>query len=195
MKKVFKSRIFAFVLGSLIFGSIGVVSAYTIFANDIGYTPKDTTWEVDNVKDAIDDLYTKSKNKVSEIGENIVVSNYTGTRDIISTKLKLKEGTYLCNSTYSNATTESSTSFFGNSSQMNIVSDCDNYIEINNFHKCQSADAATRDIIEDICMVGNTFICKINNEKEINFSYGYTGIRNDSPVGFEANCVELNMTN
>ncbi len=40
MKKVFKSRIFAFVLGVIIFGGIGVVSAYTIFANDVGYTPK-----------------------------------------------------------------------------------------------------------------------------------------------------------
>ena len=55
-----KKGIIGFVLGALIFGGIGVVSAYTIFANDIGYTPKDTTWEVDNVKDAIDDLYTKA---------------------------------------------------------------------------------------------------------------------------------------
>ena len=55
-----KKGIIGFVLGALIFGSIGVVSAYTIFANDIGYTPKDTSWEVDNVKDAIDDLYSKA---------------------------------------------------------------------------------------------------------------------------------------
>ena len=58
MKKIFKkSNIFAFILGALIFGGIVGVSAYTIFADDIGYTPKDTNWEVDNVKDAIDDLY------------------------------------------------------------------------------------------------------------------------------------------
>lgn len=63
MKKIFKSRVFAFVLGALLFGSIGVVSAYTILANDIGYTPSNTTWEVDNVKDAIDDLYTKANNQ------------------------------------------------------------------------------------------------------------------------------------
>lgn len=67
MKKIFKkSNIFAFILGAIIFGSIGVVSAYTIFANDIGYTPKDTTWkksngeDITNVQDAIDILYDKS---------------------------------------------------------------------------------------------------------------------------------------
>ena len=67
MKKIFKSRIFAFILGAILFGGIGVVSAYTILANDIGYTPKDTTWkksngeDITNVKDAIDELYIKSK--------------------------------------------------------------------------------------------------------------------------------------
>lgn len=59
MKKIIKNPILTFVLGALIFGGIGVVSAYTILASDIGYTPKDTTWEVDNVEDAIDDLYSK----------------------------------------------------------------------------------------------------------------------------------------
>lgn len=57
MRKIIKNPIFTFILGALIFGGIIGVSAYTILANDIGYTPKDSTWEVDNVKDAIDDLY------------------------------------------------------------------------------------------------------------------------------------------
>lgn len=68
MKKIFKSRLFTFVLGAIIFSGITAVSAYTIFANDIGYTPKDTTWkksngeDITNVKDAIDDLYDKVNN-------------------------------------------------------------------------------------------------------------------------------------
>ena len=66
-----KKGIIGFVLGALIFGSIGVVSAYTILANDIGYTPKDTTWEVDNVKDAIDELYDKANtSKIIWVNEN-----------------------------------------------------------------------------------------------------------------------------
>lgn len=75
MKKIFrKSNIFAFVLGAIIFGGIVGVSAYTILANDIGYTPKDTTWEVDNVKDAIDDLYKVSKDYV-KLDEETTVSS------------------------------------------------------------------------------------------------------------------------
>ena len=69
MKKIFKkSNIFSFLLGALIFSSITAVSAYTILANDIGYTPEDTTWkksngkDITNVKDAIDELYLKSNN-------------------------------------------------------------------------------------------------------------------------------------
>lgn len=59
MKKIIKNPLLTFILGAIIFGGIGIVSAYTLFAGDIGYTPKDATWEVDNVKDAIDELYEK----------------------------------------------------------------------------------------------------------------------------------------
>ena len=84
MKKIFKSRVFAFILGAILFGSIGVVSAYTILANDIGYTPSNTTWEVSNVKDAIDDLYSKNISIDKLLDSNIasgdtstVTANYT----------------------------------------------------------------------------------------------------------------------
>lgn len=59
MKKVLKSRIFAFILGAIIFSGITSVAAYSIFANDIGYTPKDSTWEVNNIQDAVDDLFNR----------------------------------------------------------------------------------------------------------------------------------------
>ena len=71
MKKIIKNPIFTFILGSLIFGGIVGVSAYTIFANDIGYTPKDSTWkksngeDITNVSDAIDELYTKINDNAS----------------------------------------------------------------------------------------------------------------------------------
>ena len=83
MRKILKkNNIFAFILGAIIFGSIGVVSAYAIFANDIGYTPKDTTWEVDNVKDAIDDLYAKSSSGILDnTSFYLRVENYSSSRD------------------------------------------------------------------------------------------------------------------
>lgn len=67
MKKIFKNPFFTFILGSLIFGGIGVVYAYSIFANDIGFEPNNSSWNVSNVKDALDDLYKlKSGSQVYE---------------------------------------------------------------------------------------------------------------------------------
>ena len=78
IQKLFrKSNIFSFILGAIIFGSIGVVSAYTLYANDIEYTPKDTTWkkedgsDITNVKEAIDELYNSKKSIFGEAIYNV----------------------------------------------------------------------------------------------------------------------------
>ncbi|MBR1416925.1 MAG: hypothetical protein IJ572_03820 [Bacilli bacterium] len=81
MKKIFiKSNIFSFLLGAILFGSIGIVSAYTIFANDIGYTSKDEDWEVENVNDAIDDLHNRVKkiNLDNLVTEEIYTNHVSG---------------------------------------------------------------------------------------------------------------------
>lgn len=54
-----KKNIFYFILGAIIFGGIGTVLAATLLATDVAYTPEDNTWEVNNVQEAIDDLYSK----------------------------------------------------------------------------------------------------------------------------------------
>lgn len=65
--RILKSRIFAFILGGVIFSTIGVF-AYAYNAGQITYTPKDTTWKkqdgtnITNVKDAIDELNRKAVN-------------------------------------------------------------------------------------------------------------------------------------
>ncbi|MBR1416556.1 MAG: hypothetical protein IJ572_01920 [Bacilli bacterium] len=65
MKKFLKSRLFAFMLGGILFTSITSVVAFSLYANDVGYTPLDTTWkkfndeEITNVKDALDELHIK----------------------------------------------------------------------------------------------------------------------------------------
>lgn len=86
MKKIFrKSNIFSFLLGAVMFGGITVVSAYTIFANDIEYTPKDTAWkksdgtDITNVKEAIDELYIKSNYNNSECSD-IILSFYLNSK-------------------------------------------------------------------------------------------------------------------
>lgn len=65
MKKVIKNPIFIFILSTIIFTGIGVIAA-NYAANTIDFTPKDTTWkkqdgsDIKTVKDALDDLYSKS---------------------------------------------------------------------------------------------------------------------------------------
>ena len=65
MQKFLKSRIFAFLLGAILFTTLTSVAAYTLIANDVGYTPKDSTWkkfndeDITNVKDALDELHLK----------------------------------------------------------------------------------------------------------------------------------------
>lgn len=56
MKKIFKNPLFTFILGAIIFGTISTVFAYSTFANDVDFSPKDIHWNVGNVSDALDDL-------------------------------------------------------------------------------------------------------------------------------------------
>ena len=52
MKKI----LLGIVIGGLVFGTITGVVALNYNAKDIGYTPKDTSWEVETVEDALKDL-------------------------------------------------------------------------------------------------------------------------------------------
>ena len=108
MKKVLKSNIFWFLFGALIFGMIGGVSAVTLLSKDISYQPKGD-WNVSNVEQAIDSLYTsKASDNYSEQekiigtwvdgkpiyqltilfsqyygnGDNILVSNFLSTYNV-----------------------------------------------------------------------------------------------------------------
>ena len=66
MKKIFKSRLFFLLIGVLIFG-ISAVFAYSYLASDIGYTSSDSDWNVDNTKDALDELYERTTKRSSVI--------------------------------------------------------------------------------------------------------------------------------
>ena len=62
MKIFFKNNIIGFIIGLIVAGSIGVV-AYTINASDVSYTPKDNTWHVNSVQEAISDLKKNGTSK------------------------------------------------------------------------------------------------------------------------------------
>ena len=68
MKKILKSRIFFFLLGAVLFGSIGVLA--TVAAASITYEPSWTKANGDpitNVSEALDTLYTKAQNNTFSI--------------------------------------------------------------------------------------------------------------------------------
>ena len=56
--KSIRSRIIYIILGVLILG-ISTVFAYSYLAQNVGYTPTDTEWDVENTKEALDDLRDK----------------------------------------------------------------------------------------------------------------------------------------
>ena len=80
MKRIIKSRIFIFILGAIIFGSIGSVVAYNYSANQISYSPKDENWDVSTVKEALNDLrdINNSQFDISKLSEKEIIGG-TGT--------------------------------------------------------------------------------------------------------------------
>ena len=57
LKKVLKNRIFIFVLGGLIFGTVGVCAATYFPSNQVTYDNKASGLESTDVQGAIDELY------------------------------------------------------------------------------------------------------------------------------------------
>ena len=62
MKKNISKYILVFILGGLFFGAFSVYATVTILSGQVDYTPRDNTWDVNNVEGALDDLYDSLKN-------------------------------------------------------------------------------------------------------------------------------------
>ena len=58
LKKLFKSRLFLIIITAIICASGSVLATTTILSNSVSYEPSNTSWDVNNVQDALDDLYT-----------------------------------------------------------------------------------------------------------------------------------------
>ena len=74
MKKYIKD-ISIFLMGIINATSIGV-AAYTISAKEIGYSPKDSSWKVNNVADAIESLKTLKGGSFNYSTEEQVVGTW-----------------------------------------------------------------------------------------------------------------------
>lgn len=63
-------KIIIFVLGVISGTCISVYAAYNYYAKDISFTPKNESWQVDNIEDAINDLYTNKDVEYILLWEN-----------------------------------------------------------------------------------------------------------------------------
>ena len=59
MKINLKSKLFYFILGIIISGGITAYAATTMLSKDISFVPDNASWQVNNVEDALNDLYKK----------------------------------------------------------------------------------------------------------------------------------------
>ena len=81
MKKIFKSRIFIFIIGVMLSTSLTSVLASSFLASNVGYTPLDSTWrnsdgsEILDVDNALNNLYES----ISELEYEELYSYAPGT--------------------------------------------------------------------------------------------------------------------
>ncbi len=57
MKRLYKHSLLMFILGGLFFSTFTAYATYAILSSGVSYQPNDSSWNVDNVEAALDDLY------------------------------------------------------------------------------------------------------------------------------------------
>lgn len=80
MQKLKNNTIFGIIIGGLIFG--GIVYAASYYAKDVTYNPSDETWNVNNVEEALNSLYSMETNNKKMIllgsGTSFDLTSYDG---------------------------------------------------------------------------------------------------------------------
>ena len=81
MKKDSIKLIIAFILGGIFFGAFSVYATIMIVSSNVSYLPRDNEWNVENVEDALDELYDMARNYTGTINfEGISFDyDYTGS--------------------------------------------------------------------------------------------------------------------
>ena len=95
MKKILNKPIFAFILGFVLFGFISSVLASVIISSNVGFTPKDNTWEVDNTKIALDSLYQNYSNITDPVIKDTRSCSLENTNTCTINNIKV-DSAYLC---------------------------------------------------------------------------------------------------
>ena len=102
MKKLFKNPIFTFILGAIAATTISVGATALYSSSEIGFTPTDSEWHVNNLEDAINDLSTNRGNFTGTLSSSPIYETSQGTPTTERTISKeLSKGKYLVVSTKS----------------------------------------------------------------------------------------------
>ena len=159
------------ILIGILFSGVGVYAATTYLASDVTYTPSNKDWNVDNVKNALDDLYSKNDDTIS-FGTPIQSSSQGPRIATRTTSITLNKGKYIVSAIISGSSMNSSSaSSSDTTTKFEILCDSNscNYISLSNF--LSSASATTQ-----LCSGGG-----YNNVNIVNSLY-YIEILKDNTV-------------
>lgn len=87
-----KKYILGILTGILITCGIGVTASVIYNSSEVGFTPTNTEWKVNNLQDAINDLYL---NKTDFDSSNISFETYKGNRGNVTLSKSVDKGKYL----------------------------------------------------------------------------------------------------
>ena len=139
MKKFLNSKLFYFILGAIIFGSISSVLAFSFSASSVEYTPTDTTWKtyeganIDDVQKAIDELHKNYANFRNS--SNFNNSNQGNRATSKSTSINLDPGNYIVLGTFATTAVYTGSTFSGTDRPTINISSClnlDSYSMVTN---------------------------------------------------------------
>ena len=77
MKKIVKSKVFIFVVTAITFSSISVYAAGRYYASQIDYEPENSNFNVTNMEQALNQLYTTQNTTVNSLNSQITAKDQT----------------------------------------------------------------------------------------------------------------------
>ena len=107
INKLKSNSLFTFILGGILFGSIGIYGINEYNSNSIEYSPTDENWEVSNVNEAINSLYSMKTelDNLKGIGDATTAQILSGKKALV--KGNTITGTMTNRGTWTNTPTSS----------------------------------------------------------------------------------------
>jgi len=200
MKKIFKNRLFCFLLGAILFSSVAVYATSTLLSKNVTFTPENSDWNVSNVEDALNDLYENSNNSVVTF-DNIYTNHKFGTIvDSVSLSLDLEAGNYICESNASVAYTgpDASETLVSSDWDVITISGAENYNTID--YKIYSNSGASK--ATDLSSSSNgylitydateIFTCSGDESFSITQTADFGWTNSSCPIIMNIKCVAIN---